>query len=199
VLLDRSPLGILRYPARLAFLRHAASVRPEPGSNSPSDSWWSYPNSSLIASCSQCSVTRRLLAAHFPLLAVHITEGSFRTPSKVGSQTAIRSPSSPLDALLAVQFSRIIGLAGRPHSVDKPNLTTLPGTVSTPFFGRTAITLSLNEGEGRCCEPQDHRARRGCSSNRILVSDWRLIVNEPSPVAVSPSGAFLSAALSYHD
>ena len=36
VLRDRSPLGLL--PARLAFLRHVASVRPEPGSNSPSRS-----------------------------------------------------------------------------------------------------------------------------------------------------------------
>ena len=33
---DRSPLDTRMYPARLAFLRHAASVRPEPGSNSPS-------------------------------------------------------------------------------------------------------------------------------------------------------------------
>ncbi len=37
VLRDRSPLtpSRRRVPVRLAFLRHAASVRPEPGSNSP--------------------------------------------------------------------------------------------------------------------------------------------------------------------
>ena len=36
-LLTRSPLGIYRnkFPVRLACVRHAASVRPEPGSNSP--------------------------------------------------------------------------------------------------------------------------------------------------------------------
>ena len=43
MLLTRSPLGLPRYcyrmdPARLACIRHAASVRPEPGSNSPSRS-----------------------------------------------------------------------------------------------------------------------------------------------------------------
>ena len=37
VLLDRSPLAREQalLPVRLAYLRHAASVRPEPGSNSP--------------------------------------------------------------------------------------------------------------------------------------------------------------------
>ena len=34
VLLTRSPLDIRRYPVRLACIRHAASVHPEPGSNS---------------------------------------------------------------------------------------------------------------------------------------------------------------------
>ncbi len=40
VLLDRSPLeaGQVLLPVRLAYLRHAASVRPEPGSNSPRES-----------------------------------------------------------------------------------------------------------------------------------------------------------------
>jgi hypothetical protein len=43
VLLTRSPLGLHQCchwmdPARLACIRHAASVRPEPGSNSPSRS-----------------------------------------------------------------------------------------------------------------------------------------------------------------
>src|SRR5687767_6180370 len=43
VLLTRSPLGLHQYcywmdPARLACVKHAASVRPEPGSNSPSRS-----------------------------------------------------------------------------------------------------------------------------------------------------------------
>jgi hypothetical protein len=41
VLLTRSPLALHQYcyrmvPARLACIKHAASVRPEPGSNSPS-------------------------------------------------------------------------------------------------------------------------------------------------------------------
>ena len=41
VLLTRSPLGLPEYcysmdPVRLACVKHAASVRPEPGSNSPS-------------------------------------------------------------------------------------------------------------------------------------------------------------------
>ena len=48
VLLTRSPLGLHRYcyrmdPARLACVKHAASVRPEPGSNSPSRSRWANP------------------------------------------------------------------------------------------------------------------------------------------------------------
>ena len=43
VLLTRSPLGLLQCyhrmsPVRLACVKHAASVRPEPGSNSPSRS-----------------------------------------------------------------------------------------------------------------------------------------------------------------
>ena len=43
VLLTRSPLGLPQYcycldPVRLACIKHAASVRPEPGSNSPSRS-----------------------------------------------------------------------------------------------------------------------------------------------------------------
>ena len=37
VLLTRSPLGIRRCLVRLACIRHAASVHPEPGSNSPFD------------------------------------------------------------------------------------------------------------------------------------------------------------------
>ncbi len=37
VLLTRSPLSIRRYSVRLACIRHAASVHPEPGSNSPFD------------------------------------------------------------------------------------------------------------------------------------------------------------------
>ncbi len=36
VLRTRSPLGTLLHPVRLACIRHAASVHPEPGSNSPS-------------------------------------------------------------------------------------------------------------------------------------------------------------------
>ena len=36
VLRTRSPLGVLLHPVRLACIRHAASVHPEPGSNSPS-------------------------------------------------------------------------------------------------------------------------------------------------------------------
>ena len=36
VLLTRSPLAALWQPVRLACIRHAASVHPEPGSNSPS-------------------------------------------------------------------------------------------------------------------------------------------------------------------
>ena len=35
VLRTRSPLSTLLYPVRLACIRHAASVHPEPGSNSP--------------------------------------------------------------------------------------------------------------------------------------------------------------------
>src|SRR5260221_14642089 len=35
VLRTRSPLSTLRCPVRLACIRHAASVHPEPGSNSP--------------------------------------------------------------------------------------------------------------------------------------------------------------------
>ena len=37
VLLTRSPLGSRRILVRLACIRHAASVHPEPGSNSPFD------------------------------------------------------------------------------------------------------------------------------------------------------------------
>ena len=37
MLLTRSPLDIRRYLVRLACIRHAASVHPEPGSNSPFD------------------------------------------------------------------------------------------------------------------------------------------------------------------
>jgi hypothetical protein len=35
VLLTRPPLALRRVPVRLACIRHAASVCPEPGSNSP--------------------------------------------------------------------------------------------------------------------------------------------------------------------
>ena len=35
VLLTRPPLDVLLHLARLVCMRHAASVRPEPGSNSP--------------------------------------------------------------------------------------------------------------------------------------------------------------------
>src|SRR5205814_6767422 len=35
VLRTRSPLSDLHHPVRLACIRHAASVHPEPGSNSP--------------------------------------------------------------------------------------------------------------------------------------------------------------------
>ena len=42
VLLTRSPLGVQVLPVRLACIRHAASVHPEPGSNSPFD--WLFMN-----------------------------------------------------------------------------------------------------------------------------------------------------------
>ncbi len=51
VLLTRPPLGqpvlLPSDPARLACLKHAASVRPEPGSNSPliSESFWLFDDS----------------------------------------------------------------------------------------------------------------------------------------------------------
>ena len=52
VLRTRSPLGLHRYcyrldPVRLACIKHAASVRPEPGSNSPSK-----PSAALAATIS---------------------------------------------------------------------------------------------------------------------------------------------------
>ena len=48
VLLTRSPLEYPRrsLSARLACVKHAASVRPEPGSNSPSKTQWTRVNSS---------------------------------------------------------------------------------------------------------------------------------------------------------
>ena len=39
VLLTRSPLDVLLHLVRLACIRHAASVRPEPGSNSQFENW----------------------------------------------------------------------------------------------------------------------------------------------------------------
>jgi hypothetical protein len=39
VLLTRPPLAARRQPVRLACIRRAASVRPEPGSNSPDELW----------------------------------------------------------------------------------------------------------------------------------------------------------------
>lgn len=47
--LSRSPLSARRHPVRLACIRHAASVDPEPGSNS-SSKWWSLtPGTSTFA------------------------------------------------------------------------------------------------------------------------------------------------------
>ena len=48
VLLTRSPLTVLLQSVRLACIRHAASVHPEPGSNSPFDLTLFYTLSSVI-------------------------------------------------------------------------------------------------------------------------------------------------------
>src|SRR3954470_6052255 len=61
VLLTRSPLGLHQCchwldPVRLACVKHAASVRPEPGSNSPSRS--SPPANRWVRSVEEQSETR---------------------------------------------------------------------------------------------------------------------------------------------
>ena len=48
MLLTRSPLTVLLQSVRLACIRHAASVHPEPGSNSPFDLTLIYTLSSVI-------------------------------------------------------------------------------------------------------------------------------------------------------
>ena len=48
MLLTRSPLTVLLQSVRLACIRHAASVHPEPGSNSPFDLTLFYTLSSVI-------------------------------------------------------------------------------------------------------------------------------------------------------
>ncbi len=54
-LLTRSPLSGLRLTVRLACIRHAASVHPEPGSNSPQK----YSTSSEVLGSSSCGFERQ--------------------------------------------------------------------------------------------------------------------------------------------
>ena len=147
MLLDRSPLGVLLHPARLAFLRHAASVRPEPGSNSPSD------------------FSGR---AYLAPLEVRL----FRRTSKEYHSTALLFS----DALLAVQFSRTTGLAGPARSpADKPYSTSPRATLSTPSLSgpsrgaasprtREILTSRLPWEEGRA-SPGYCRNSSGASLN----------------------------------
>jgi hypothetical protein len=91
VLLTRPPLGVLLHLARLACMRHAASVRPEPGSNSPinlllsqSDSWLFFELTRHLHSPLDF-FTKRLVSCDLPtssawlLLTLFSSQGSTRT------------------------------------------------------------------------------------------------------------------------
>jgi hypothetical protein len=92
VLLTRSPLGTARCChqtglARLACVKHAASVRPEPGSNSPSE----------IVEIPRVAHARSMRAARTSLssgLATHKGQrGSPTAPSELGATGRHRGPT----------------------------------------------------------------------------------------------------------
>ena len=77
VLLTRAPLSTSRrkFPVRLACVRHAASVHPEPGSNSPSNCWGLFRLSVLTALLLKCFLLRascRSLATFCPAVQTRI-------------------------------------------------------------------------------------------------------------------------------
>src|SRR4051812_13680923 len=132
VLLNRLPLNKRQVscPARLAYIRHAASVRPEPGSNSPSD---------LDPGASARFVADRASAAEKRVLASR----SFHPETR-------SRPAPSVSLFPTVQFSRIGPPLRRrsPRSRPRVRLVDRFSSLALPRMSRdtAASTEALFQG-----------------------------------------------------
>ena len=161
VLLTRSPLALHQYcyrmvPARLACIKHAASVRPEPGSNSPSK-----PLPSQRAGDDSCeepafagrpktSDTADWLRRDVVRLRYDITirrRGPRTRPATAGSPALTFEPSVPFSRCNRCVRDTGRRPAVRPHCPAPPHGATGGGS-RTGACGHATSTGPLR-GEGR--------------------------------------------------
>ena len=92
VLLTRSPLGARRHLVRLACVKHAASVRPEPGSNSPLKSVDARSTRGPAGSSTHWSIPARVVLTGEPVIDVVLPKESV---DRYRDQTEVFSRNLP--------------------------------------------------------------------------------------------------------
>jgi hypothetical protein len=172
VLLTRSPLEYPRrgLSARLACVRHAASVRPEPGSNSPSMTYDEPTHPERRAGASTLRITRTPAKDRQKNQSVVFTKG---IPPRDDHTTRHSHPADGDQTILAstyrhaVEFSRI----GRTPR-DKPAKAALRATL----LMYPLRLCGSNRGTSSCLVP------RGRCGNRLaaVLGAWL----PPGPAAV---------------
>ncbi len=159
VLLTRSPLVYSRrsLTARLACVKHAASVRPEPGSNSPLKSVDSRPSedgpliSSLEYPGKRCSLA--------------VSQGDFlpKEPSTGGAGQLSLNRNSPVDGALLIRSSTFGTLLSSQGSGAHRHPTSQSGSGQlvqlTRLRGASQITAATRFGLG---PPPDPAAKPRC-------------------------------------
>jgi hypothetical protein len=143
VLLSRAPLSVRRHSVRLACIRHAASVRPEPGSNSSYCGWNdlsrpSHKNPHGSSSRFSCKSSRQVRQTKNQMkfwlhLATFPTSGwrvSLSVDSLVGSAVLAR----PRDCSKRFDFCQIVcfGSGGRIRTIDLRVMSPTSCHCSTP-------------------------------------------------------------------
>ncbi len=199
VLLTRSPLVYSRrsLTARLACVKHAASVRPEPGSNSPLKTSPATASEDVVAGSTSCSIpTNYLLTNKLSELSIDLLGGPKLTEGLDGVVTDYL-----VDFWHTVEFSRIrrsprLGRLGRPLRGNSSNLhcpfppvkppSWASATVPRPLVRRAQERPGRSRGDGvaaRSGHPIDsdlaprrngqrpeHYGVRGAGSNRDTVT-----------------------------
>ena len=125
VLLTRSPLELHQcchrmVPARLACVRHAASVRPEPGSNSPSRSW--PPNPDLPPGSGGCDRRAGTGGAHLLERPDMAPEGAWNCMVNDHDSYSLPAVPNDIDRDRAARWAVAEGSRGgdRPHWLFRP-------------------------------------------------------------------------------
>ncbi len=115
-LLTRSPLGVLLLPVRLACIKHAASVHPEPGSNSPQ---YFYISVDMCKSCVRWNclsglachylpIKTRCLSNHSSVVKVHPAIFDNKSVAPQANKSPMSSPPPARDRLSCIGQRRLV-------------------------------------------------------------------------------------------